>query len=121
MISTSLATPPTDQAARNELDMNELDLLYLETATEISINNFLGGSICVCFVPLFQGRPQIGVDSCSFIEQIDLIISLNRYILKFSQKPLFSPQTHTNFPGDSRYSHQTDINLYQFSRSLFSH
>ena len=44
------------------------------------------------------------------VRRTDLIVSSNRYL--FSQKPLFSPRTHTNFPGASIFS----SNRYSFSR-----
>ena len=49
------------------------------------------------------------------VRRTDLIISSNRYYI--SQKPLFSPRTHTNFPRASIFS----SNRYQFSKGLFSH
>ena len=43
------------------------------------------------------------------VRRTDLFISSNRMILIFPelQKPLFSPQTHTNFPGASILSSNT--------------
>ena len=47
------------------------------------------------------------------VRRTDLIIASNGYL--FSQKPLFSPRTHTNFPGASIFS----SNRYSFSRKLY--
>ena len=70
--------------------------------------NFPGGSICSSNRHEFSRRVHLFVEKTCFFQEglsvrrADLIISSNRYY--FSQKPLFNPRTHTNFPGASIFS-----------------
>ena len=80
--------------------------------------NFPGGSLCSSNRHEFSRRAyrkDMFFKEVLSVRRTDLIISSNRY--KFSQKPLFSPRTHTNF---SRSLYLVLEQILIFQEALFS-
>ena len=115
-------TPPppshqTDIISSNIYSFSQKSLFSPRTHT-----NFPGASIFSSNRYYFSRKPYLVVEQILFSRrplwppppshQTD-IISSNIY--SFSQKSLFSPRTHTNFPGASIFS----LNRYYFSRKPY--
>ena len=92
--------------------------------------NFPGGSICSSNRHEFSRRVYLFVEQTQIFQEglskrhvfsrrfylfVEQTLLSHRTDINISQKPLFSPRTHTKFPGASIFS----WNRYSFSRKLY--